>query len=141
IYHLKRNEFITLKSIGDKKFELALTPKGQELFGQYNFYTLKIPAQKRWDKKWRIIAFDIPEKYRTSRDTFRERLKSMGFFQFQKSFWIYPFDCEREIHYLCEHLGLHDYVFVFKGKFVKDRLLTKYFQRKKVLKKEHLRIK
>lgn len=139
MYHLKRNKYITLTRISEKRYKLELTPEGRRLFKEYNFYEVKISPPRHWDGKWRIVAFDIPEKNKTTRDIFRRRLKELGFFQFQKSFWIYPFRCEKEIHYLCEHLGIHHYVFVFTGKFARDKLLQKYFRRKKILKTSHLR--
>lgn len=44
-----------------------------------------------WDKKWRIIFFDVPEKKRRYRDELRSMLKVIGFKEFQKSIWIYPY--------------------------------------------------
>ncbi len=45
----------------------------------------------KWDKKWRIIFFDVPEKKRRYRDELRSMLKMIGFKEFQKSIWIYPY--------------------------------------------------
>src|SRR3989344_9236435 len=45
----------------------------------------------KWDGKWRIIFFDIPEKKRRYRDELRSMLKTIGFKEFQKSIWIYPY--------------------------------------------------
>ncbi len=38
-----------------------------------------------------MIFFDIPEEKRKHRDHLRRVLKSIGFHEFQKSIWIYPF--------------------------------------------------
>lgn len=71
-----------------------LTDKGEkEAFFCYlkeNKTTTNKPARK-WDGKWRIIFFDIPEKKRRYRDELRSMLKVMGFKEFQKSIWIYPY--------------------------------------------------
>jgi len=48
--------------------------------------------EKKWDKKWRILAFDIPEKNRRTRRQLRELLYVMGFKAVQKSIWITPFN-------------------------------------------------
>ena len=41
-----------------------------------------------WDGKWRLVAFDIPEKNRESRDWLRTRLRSTGYKQLQKSLFV-----------------------------------------------------
>ncbi len=50
----------------------------------------KIHKQK-WDGKWRIILFDIPEKKRALRDYLRSVIKRCGFKEFQKSIWVCPY--------------------------------------------------
>ncbi len=45
----------------------------------------------RWDGKWRIIFFDVPEKKRRLRDELRSMIRTIGFREFQKSIWVYPY--------------------------------------------------
>lgn len=49
------------------------------------------PQKQKWDRKWRVIFFDVPEKKRHHRDYLRSILKTVGFKEFQKSTWIYPY--------------------------------------------------
>ena len=49
---------------------------------------LKIDKPKIWDKKWRIVVFDIPEKQRGARDSLRTYLKKLDFYELQKSIFI-----------------------------------------------------
>ena len=44
-----------------------------------------------WDGGWRMVFFDIPEGKRRYRDYLRKILKSIGFYEFQRSIWIYPY--------------------------------------------------
>lgn len=53
--------------------------------------------RKRWDKRWRIVLFDIPEKRKKDRDYLRRLMIESGFAYFQQSAWIYPYDCEELI--------------------------------------------
>ena len=53
--------------------------------------TIANKTKCQWDGKWRIIFFDIPEKKRRYRDELRSMLKVMGFKEFQKSIWVYPY--------------------------------------------------
>ncbi|OGN01862.1 MAG: hypothetical protein A3B91_04830 [Candidatus Yanofskybacteria bacterium RIFCSPHIGHO2_02_FULL_41_29] len=45
----------------------------------------------KWDGGWRMVFFDVPESKRAHRDYLRKVLKTVGFHEFQKSIWIYPF--------------------------------------------------
>lgn len=49
---------------------------------------------RKWDKRWRIVIFDIPEDRRKARDLLRDRLIAIGFVRLQASVWVYPHDCE-----------------------------------------------
>lgn len=53
--------------------------------------------QKKWDKKWRIIIFDVQEVNHTRRDILREKLLQLGFGRWQKSVYITPFSVKKEI--------------------------------------------
>lgn len=70
-----------------------LTDKGEDLAERYSLGSLKLQRPWRWDRKWRIVIFDIPEKRRDARDELRSTLKTIGFIQLQKSAWVYPYDC------------------------------------------------
>ena len=50
--------------------------------------------KQRWDKRWRMVMFDIPERRRKVRDTLRATLEGHGFIRLQDSAWVYPYDCE-----------------------------------------------
>jgi len=70
-----------------------LTEKGEkEAFFAYLNAESRIykPKKEKWDGKWRIIFFDVPEKKRRSRDYLRTVVRQIGFREFQKSIWIYP---------------------------------------------------
>ena len=55
---------------------------------------LQLQKNKRWDKQWRVIIFDIPERRRGTRDRLRLVMKEAGFYRLQDSVWLYPYDCE-----------------------------------------------
>lgn len=67
---------------------------------------LEMAKRKRWDGKWRIIIFDVPEKLRGKRDFLRKELKEFGFMQLQKSAWVYPYPLPQEFTDLWEDAGI-----------------------------------
>ena len=77
----------------------------------YNIDKIKIKMPKKWDKKWRMVLFDVPHTYRKARDSLRFHLKQLGFYQLQKSVFIFPYECKDEIDFITE---IHDV-----GKFVR----------------------
>jgi len=138
IYRLRKNEYLKIKSLGGKKFKFELTKKGKKLLARYHFSDFKINSQKRWDGLWRMFTFDIPEKKRLLRDSLRKRLQELGFFRFQKSVWIYPFECAEEMRMVCEFLEIQPYTITFTGKINDDYLLRKHFVYKRILTKSDL---
>ncbi len=44
----------------------------------------------KWDRKWRVVLWDIPESSRIQRNQIRYFCKSLGFRQLQKSVFITP---------------------------------------------------
>ncbi len=63
-----------------------------------------------WDGKWRIVAFDIPEKYSALRDKVRRILKQAGFIKLQHSVWIFPHECEELAQLIKEESRLSNYI-------------------------------
>lgn len=73
---------------------LRLTPKGEAKLRQFELVDFKLNTPKRWDKKWRILIFDVREERRPLREKIRRTLTTIGFSRLQDSVWVYPFDCE-----------------------------------------------
>ncbi len=71
---------------------------------------LSIPRPKRWDKRWRVVFFDIPESKRQSRNSLVAKLKELGFYQLQKSTWVHPFACKLEVEFIKRAYKVTPYV-------------------------------
>lgn len=100
IYDLARRGYLEEVEIDNKRY-LKMTNKGR-----WKIWKPKIDKSK-WDGKWRLVAFDIPEKRKKIRDSFRSALKVIGFKQMQKSLWICPYDVSEETEKVLEILDLH----------------------------------
>lgn len=53
--------------------------------------------RKRWDGRYRLVMFDIPEKRKNTRDRLRMFMSEFGFMRLQNSVWVSPYDCEELI--------------------------------------------
>ena len=74
--------------------KLSLTKKGERVMRDYERTNFHLPAPKIWDRKWRVLIFDISESKKYLRDKVRSTLIAVGFFRLQDSVWIYPYACE-----------------------------------------------
>jgi DNA-binding transcriptional regulator PaaX len=98
VYGLEKSGFIQRKNKEDDIF--ILTEKGRERAMRYALAKMKIASQKKWDKKWRLVMFDVPEKKMQARRAINFALKRLGFVQYQKSIFVTPFPCEKEIDFV-----------------------------------------
>ncbi|HXF44462.1 MAG TPA: CRISPR-associated endonuclease Cas2 [Candidatus Paceibacterota bacterium] len=126
---LQERELIDYKVLQDGKIEILLTKRGKEKLLVYDFDNLKIKS-KRWDGKWRLIVFDIPDDRKQARDALREKLKKLEFYQIQKSVYLTPYKCEDEIDFICSVFDLsRNNVLIFEvSKFEGEEKLKRHFQ-------------
>lgn len=94
----------------NNKLYIEITDNGKKLIRNFDYDVLELPKLKKWDKKWRLIIFDIPEKKNKARHAFSTKLKDLGFYPLQESGYIYPYDCRDEIDFVCEFLSINRYV-------------------------------
>lgn len=125
---LKENNLIILEEKKDGKFMVQITDRGKRKIEEINIEKLEIKKQDIWDKKWRIVAFDIPEKKKTGRDALRRKLQELNFYQLQKSVFACPYPCEKEIHFLAEFFNIGNFVNIITAdKIHNDIRLRKHF--------------
>lgn len=80
------------------------------------------------DGKWRMLSFDIPERYRNKRNQFRRSIKKLGFKQVQKSLWACPYVKADEVELIYKELMIDKYVaYLLVEKTDVDSFLSKIF--------------
>ena len=122
--NLKNRGLIRERSGGRFQF----TQKGKDWYQGALFKYWKSTGQK-WDKKWRVVIFDIPQELHDKRNIFRARLKSLGFYMVQKSIFAFPYPCEEELARYCNQLKIGDYINVLLADdlgYINDEV-KKYF--------------
>ncbi len=73
---------------------VRLTSKGERYAALLGEGKLVPKKPKHWDKKWRMLIFDIPERRKAIRSQIRAALVNLGFYRLQDSVWVYPYDTE-----------------------------------------------
>lgn len=133
LYHVLRrlrlNDMIkTIQRQNNAK--IILNKKGKTKWLKSQFDNLELKTSKRWNKKWRIVLFDIPETQKKIRDSFRQKLKDLGFLEFQKSVFIYPFSCQDEINFVINYLGIEERAYYLEAPISPDHNFRKHFKLK-----------
>jgi len=81
---------------------VTISDKGKQEILKYDIDDMAIALPDHWDGKWRMVFFDIDTGHNEERRVFRQRLKQLGFFAMQKSVYVYPYPCRKEIQFLRE---------------------------------------
>ena len=100
------------KVVKDGMPYLHLTSYGKSRI-ERDFPLLAIQRGK-WDKKWRIVIFDIEEVSRQIRERFRHKLKELGFGMLQESVFISPYDIAKDFAEFIESQGLSEAAYVLE---------------------------
>ncbi len=112
--------------IHKKDGKLSLTTKGELRLSKYQEELS--PSRRKWDKKWRIVIFDIWEKSRKKRDFLRNELSDFGFVKLQNSVWVTPYDCEEYVNLLKTDIGIgRGVVYIIADKIDNELVLKKIF--------------
>jgi len=129
---LKYRKMIEIVQEKNGKTKVKLTNKGEKRIREFCFDTLKINKPRTWDKRWRVLIFDIPVKpviYNKAREALRHKIKELGFFQLQKSVWIYPYECEDELLFLAEIYKVERFIEILTvEKFLHEDQMRKKFK-------------
>lgn len=80
----------------DNTAPITLTKKGMERAARYTLRDF-FRGKRRWDYLWRLVMFDIPERLRGKRLALQRTLLLAGFYPLQKSVFVSPYPCEKEL--------------------------------------------
>lgn len=112
----------------DEKGYVHLTKKGQTKLKMLELWDYTLERSTRWDEKWRMLIFDIPEYRKTLRDKVRRTLSSIGFRRLQDSVWMYPYDCEELVTLLKADFRIgKDLIYLITDSIENDSGLRKKF--------------
>jgi DNA-binding transcriptional regulator PaaX len=119
IKFIERNgeKYVQLTDLGEKVLDL-------------NREKLKLTDNKpkRWDRRYRLIMFDVPEKRRGIRKLLRSEMEEVGFLRIQDSVWVYPHDCEEFVALLKADLRIgKDVLYAVVEEMENDKWIRKHF--------------
>jgi len=110
IHEFRHERLVDFQEKSDGTIRIVLTKEGEQHTLEYNIDEMEIKKPASWDKKWRIVFFDIPEKRRRARDALRNKLRELGFCELQKSVFVHPYPCQDEIDFIVEFFEIRSCV-------------------------------
>lgn len=109
----------------DGSVEIVISEKGEEVVLRYKLNEIKIQKYIPWDYKWRLIIFDIPETKKKLRDSLRYTLNQMGMVELQKSVFVNPYECKKEIEFMIEFYNARSHVRYIEATHIDNELHLK----------------
>lgn len=111
-----------------KNGRYQLTPQGERLLRKWELADYKLRKPKKWDGKWRMVIFDIPEKKKRVRMQVSALFHQAGFYRLQDSVWVYPYECEDLIGLLKTDFGVgKEVLYIIADEIENDRHLRTEF--------------
>ncbi len=126
LHRLERRHLVGARRRGRRE-EWSLTEEGERLALRLKL-KLAFAKHKRWDGKWRLAIFDVPERIRDRRNFLRRELHGLGFHQLQKSVWVTPYPLPDELSEITSELGLGQHFRIVTAETIQpDRDLRSLF--------------
>jgi len=108
---------------------VRLTKRGEKSLAMVQ-ETMRITNHRprKWDRRYRLVMFDVPEKRKRTRDLLRREMREVGFLRVQDSAWLYPYDCEEFVALLKAdlHIG-KDVLYAVVEEIDNDTWIRKHF--------------
>ena len=117
ITYMKSRKLIT----ANYEHGLQITDKGRARLEKTEIHKIKIKRPSHWDKKWRMVFYDIPEDHKIARNALVQKLRMLSFYQLQKSVWVHPFPCRESIEKICSYYEIDSYVSYIETGFIDNQ--------------------
>lgn len=113
---LRKRGFIETEKY-EGKIILKLTDKGRQ-----EVLIRKLLEEDKWDGRWRIVIFDIPENKRKLRKILRSKLREWAFKPWQKSVWIGKANVAVELRDFINEIGISEWVKVILSEDIGEEI-------------------
>lgn len=117
--------------IKNGKKHVQLTENGKRELARMVARRPDARSHRRWDKRWRMVIYDIREERKVMRNQLQMLLRNFGFYKLQNSVWIYPYDCEALIMLLKADFKIgKEVLYAVVEKIENDAEIKKHFDLK-----------
>jgi len=97
---------------------ITITEKGRQRLAKADFRNLRLKRPNKWDERWRVVIFDVPEDRKSARNALQTKLKDLGLQSIQKSVWVHPFPCHEEIEAVAINYNLANFITYLETNYI-----------------------
>jgi len=112
-HYLRKRGLIEFIKENSNEVVVRITDNGRKYLKTFDIDNMSLNRSERWDGRWRLVIFDVPEKHKKAREALRKKLKDLYFVRLQDSAWVTPYPCDDEIRFLREIFNIPFNVDVF----------------------------
>lgn len=125
---LAQKGYVRFVDAGGKK-HIEITEAGRRF---YDLEAAKLAVRKqkkkRWDRRYRMVIFDIPERRKADRQRLRLMMRELGFLRLQDSVWVTPYECEDLVTLIKADLRFgKDVLYIIVESIENDSWIRKHF--------------
>lgn len=124
---LQTQKVVEINDSGNGKVLIQLTKKGRKKLLEFELSNLILENPPLWDKKWRLIIYDVKKERKLVADIFRRFLKKMQFLKLQKSVYLTPYPCQDQVKFLREYYNLDNEVLYLEVQKLENEEVYKDF--------------
>ncbi|MFH0936789.1 MAG: hypothetical protein V1808_00660 [Candidatus Daviesbacteria bacterium] len=111
-----------------EEISIRLSEKGKTKLLKYQLENMMIEKPPKWDGKWRVIIYDIPKEKRLISEIFRRFLKKIMFLKLQKSVYLTPYPCDKQIEFLRQYYNLSkEVLYLVVQRIENEEVYKQYF--------------
>lgn len=109
VKRLEKQELVSWREVNGI-LTLIISNRGVKQTLRSKIDDIRLTVPEKWDRKYRVITFDIPEQKKYARELLRAKLKEWSFTQLQKSVFVTRVPCKDELQLLIQALEISEYV-------------------------------
>ena len=125
---LEKRQLIQIERKGNEVYVMVKDKNNVSILKYSLKEVLNLKKKKEWRSKWFLVVFDVPEEERNKRDCLRRFLKEIGFYPYNQSVYVFPYECEKEIGLIKKIVEGGKYIsYIIAEKLERESQLKTYF--------------
>lgn len=105
----------------DKNNLFRLSDKGRKIYDlsklDKDIKKIRLNGKRVWDKKWRIVSFDIPEDKKDARRLLGGKLFDLNFKKLHNSVYVSPYECRDVIKKVSKFFGIEKHLSIIEAEY------------------------
>lgn len=106
----ENEQLVRIEEDTDGTRTVVLSERGKKRALAFHLHKMEIAKPKQWDGMWHAVFFDIPEGWKTARESLRLKLYDLDFYHWQKSVFVHPYPCRDEIDFIATFFNVRHFV-------------------------------